>query len=133
MTLFYTQLNSGILKKPVVMVKAGVAEELMGLVNKNEEAKVEINIMMETPKWVSTNTNTHREWTQRMCRVSHVCFLFLLQTHYEVGILLTVVSVVLAIIMIFAFRSRCRSNRTWVSPFLHTHDLSLFTTNPILI
>lgn len=51
--LSHTQLNSGFLKKPVVMVKAGVAEELMGLVNKNEEAKVEINIMMETTKWVS--------------------------------------------------------------------------------
>ncbi|XP_047665238.1 E3 ubiquitin-protein ligase RNF43 isoform X1 [Tachysurus fulvidraco] len=81
------ELNSGILKKPVVMVKAADAEELMGLVNRNEEANVEINIMMETPKW----------------------------TPYEVGILSTVVLVVLAIVMIFAFRSRCRSNRTWDS------------------
>ncbi|XP_046695666.1 E3 ubiquitin-protein ligase RNF43 isoform X1 [Silurus meridionalis] len=81
------ELNSGYLKKPVVMVKAADAEELMRLVNKNEEAKVEINFMMETPKW----------------------------PQYEVGILLTVVLVVLSIIMIFAFRSRCRSNRTWDS------------------
>lgn len=40
-------------------MKAEDAEELMGLVNKNEEAKVEINIMMETPKWV----NTHKHHT----------------------------------------------------------------------
>lgn len=55
-------MNSGFLKKPVVMVKAADAEELMGLVNKNEEANVEINIMMETPKWVGTHihTQTHR-------------------------------------------------------------------------
>lgn len=52
-------MNSGFLKKPVVMVKAADAEELMGLVNKNEEANVEINIMMETPKWVGTHTHTH--------------------------------------------------------------------------
>ncbi|KPP58109.1 E3 ubiquitin-protein ligase RNF43-like [Scleropages formosus] len=37
------------------------------------------------------------------------------QPHYDVGILLTVVLAVLAIIMIFAFRYRCKSNRNWDS------------------
>uniref|UniRef100_A0A673JSL1 RING-type domain-containing protein n=1 Tax=Sinocyclocheilus rhinocerous TaxID=307959 RepID=A0A673JSL1_9TELE len=37
------------------------------------------------------------------------------QPYYDVGILLTVALVVLAIIMIFALRFRCRSNRTWDS------------------
>lgn len=55
-----TQLNSGFLNKPVIMVKAEDAEHLMGLVNKNEEAMVEISIMMETTKWVSRHENTHR-------------------------------------------------------------------------
>lgn len=36
------------------------------------------------------------------------------QPHYDVGILVTVALVVLAIVMIFALRFRCRSNRTWV-------------------
>ncbi|XP_022521547.1 E3 ubiquitin-protein ligase RNF43 isoform X2 [Astyanax mexicanus] len=79
--------DSGSLLRPVVLVKATDAEELMLLVNKNEEAMVEINIKVETQTWPP----------------------------YDVGILLTVVLVVLAIIMIFAFRSRCRSNRTWDS------------------
>ncbi|XP_030648559.1 E3 ubiquitin-protein ligase RNF43 [Chanos chanos] len=75
------------LPKPVVLVEGANAEELMGLVNKNEEAIVHIDIMMESPKWPP----------------------------YDVGILLTVVLAVLAIVMIFAFRFRCRSNRTWDS------------------
>lgn len=55
-------------------MKAEDAEELMGLVNKNEEAKVEINIMMETPKWVNTHqtpyTCTHKHTNlERMQRV----------------------------------------------------------------
>ncbi|XP_057216928.1 E3 ubiquitin-protein ligase RNF43 isoform X2 [Triplophysa rosa] len=79
--------DSGSLPRPVVLVKSTDAEELMRLVNKNEEAMVQIDIMMETPKW----------------------------PHYDVGILLTVALAVLAIIMIFALRFRCRSNRTWDS------------------
>ncbi|XP_059404876.1 E3 ubiquitin-protein ligase RNF43-like isoform X2 [Carassius carassius] len=73
--------------RPVVLVKSSDAEELMGLVNKNEEAMVFIDIMMETQKW----------------------------PYYDVGILLTVALVVLAIVMIFVLRFRCRSNRTWDS------------------
>ncbi len=52
--VFCTQLrDSGSLPRPVVLVKSSDAEELMGLVNKNEEAMVVIEIMMETQKWVS--------------------------------------------------------------------------------
>uniref|UniRef100_A0A8C1NUD4 RING-type E3 ubiquitin transferase n=1 Tax=Cyprinus carpio TaxID=7962 RepID=A0A8C1NUD4_CYPCA len=79
--------DSGLLPRPVVLVKSSDAEELMGLVNKNEEAMVFIDIMMETQKW----------------------------PYYDVGILLTVALVVLSIIMIFVLRFRCRSNRTWDS------------------
>ncbi|KAJ8343004.1 hypothetical protein SKAU_G00329320 [Synaphobranchus kaupii] len=73
------------LPKPVVLVQAEAAVELMGLVNRNEGAMVHIEVMVEPPKW----------------------------PHYDVSILLTVVLAVLAIIMIFAFRYRCKSNRTW--------------------
>uniref|UniRef100_A0A8C2ZD56 RING-type E3 ubiquitin transferase n=1 Tax=Cyclopterus lumpus TaxID=8103 RepID=A0A8C2ZD56_CYCLU len=58
------------LPSPVVLVEAEVAEELMGLVNKNEEAKVRIEIMVEQPRW----------------------------PHYDVGILLTIVLAILTII-----------------------------------
>ncbi|XP_068077485.1 E3 ubiquitin-protein ligase RNF43 isoform X2 [Danio rerio] len=75
------------LADPVVLVTSSDADELMGLVNKNEEAMVYIDIMIDSPTW----------------------------PHYDVGILLTVVLVVLAIIVIFALRFRCRSNRTWDS------------------
>ncbi|XP_036381745.1 E3 ubiquitin-protein ligase RNF43 isoform X2 [Megalops cyprinoides] len=78
--------NSDDLPKPVVLVQAKDAEVLMGLVNRNEEAMVRIEVMVEV-KW----------------------------PHYDVGILLTVVLAVLAIIMIFAFRYRCKSNRNWDS------------------
>ncbi|XP_072231499.1 E3 ubiquitin-protein ligase RNF43 isoform X2 [Leuresthes tenuis] len=70
---------------PVVLVKAKDAEVLMDLVNKNEEAKVVIEINMG-PKW-----------------------------HYDVSILLTIVLVILLIVLIFAFRYKCKSNRTWDS------------------
>ncbi|KAJ8343000.1 hypothetical protein SKAU_G00329280 [Synaphobranchus kaupii] len=73
------------LPKPVVLVPAEAAVALMGLVNRNEGAMVHIEVMVEPPKW----------------------------PHYDVSILLTVVLAVLAIIMIFAFRYRCKSNRTW--------------------
>ncbi|XP_028277023.1 E3 ubiquitin-protein ligase RNF43 isoform X2 [Parambassis ranga] len=74
------------LPRPVVLVEADDAEELMGLVNKNEEANVVIEIKME-PKW----------------------------PHYDVGILLTIVLAILTIVLIFAFRYKCKSNRTWDS------------------
>ncbi|TNN65007.1 E3 ubiquitin-protein ligase RNF43 [Liparis tanakae] len=75
------------LPRPVVLVEAEDAEELMGLVNKNEEAKVRIEIMVEQPRW----------------------------PHYDVGILLTIVLAILTIVLIFAFRYKCKSNRTWDS------------------
>ncbi|XP_030009059.1 LOW QUALITY PROTEIN: E3 ubiquitin-protein ligase RNF43 [Sphaeramia orbicularis] len=75
------------LPRPVVLVEAEGAEELMGLVNKNEEAKVRIEIMVESQRW----------------------------PHYDVGILLTIVLAILTIILIFAFRYKCKSNRTWDS------------------
>lgn len=74
------------LPRPVVLVEAEDAEELMGLVNKNEEARVVIEIKME-PKW----------------------------PHYNEGILLTIVLAVLTIVLIFAFRYKCKTNRTWDS------------------
>lgn len=40
--------------------------------------------------------------------------LLILQPH-DVGILLTIVLAILTIVLIFAFRSKCKSNRTWVS------------------
>ncbi|KAG7279353.1 hypothetical protein CRUP_001261 [Coryphaenoides rupestris] len=82
-------LGKDMLQRPVVIVKAENAEELMMLVNKNEEARVRIDIR-EVPlpnKW----------------------------PHYDVGILLTIVLAVLTIVMIFAFRYKCKSNRTWDS------------------
>ncbi|XP_071757859.1 E3 ubiquitin-protein ligase RNF43 [Centroberyx gerrardi] len=75
------------LPRPVVLVEAEDAGELMGLVNKNEEARVRIEIMLEQPKW----------------------------PHYDVGILLTIVLAILTIVLIFAFRYKCKSNRTWDS------------------
>ncbi|XP_029376041.1 E3 ubiquitin-protein ligase RNF43 [Echeneis naucrates] len=75
------------LPRPVVLVEAEDAEELMGLVNKNEEAKVRIEIMVEQSKW----------------------------PHYDVGILLTIVLAILTIVLIFAFRYKCKSSRTWDS------------------
>uniref|UniRef100_A0A672G637 RING-type E3 ubiquitin transferase n=1 Tax=Salarias fasciatus TaxID=181472 RepID=A0A672G637_SALFA len=73
------------LPRPVVLVEAEDAEELMGLVNKNEEARVVIEVKMES-KWP-----------------------------FDVGILLTIVLAILTIVLIFAFRYKCKSNRTWVS------------------
>ncbi|XP_062289339.1 E3 ubiquitin-protein ligase RNF43 isoform X1 [Scomber scombrus] len=75
------------LPRPVVLVQAKDAEELMSLVNKNEEAKVQIKILLEQHRW----------------------------PHYDVGILLTIVLAILTIVLIFAFRYKCKSNRTWDS------------------
>ncbi|KAM9333464.1 E3 ubiquitin-protein ligase RNF43 [Pholidichthys leucotaenia] len=74
------------LPRPVVLVAGEAAEDLMGLVNKNEEAKVVIEIKVEH-KW----------------------------PHYDMGILLTIVLAVLTIVLIFALRYKCKSNRTWDS------------------
>ncbi|KAM6970624.1 E3 ubiquitin-protein ligase RNF43 [Aplochiton taeniatus] len=79
--------ETSFLPHPVVLVSADDAAELMGLVNKNEEALVRIEIMVEQPKW----------------------------PHYDVGILLTIVLAILTIVLIFAFRYKCKSNRTWDS------------------
>ncbi|CAL8237049.1 unnamed protein product [Arctogadus glacialis] len=79
--------DKAFLPRPVVIVKAGNAEQLMMLVNKNEEAWVRIEIVVEPTKW----------------------------PHYDVGILLTIVLVILTIVMIFAFRYKCKSSRTWDS------------------
>lgn len=40
---------------------------------------------------------------------------FPFQPHYDVGILLTIVLAILTIVLIFALRYKCKSNRTWVS------------------
>ncbi|XP_054610027.1 E3 ubiquitin-protein ligase RNF43 isoform X2 [Dunckerocampus dactyliophorus] len=89
------------LPRPVVLVYAEDAEELMGLVNKNEEAEVRIEILVEQPKW----------------------------RHYDVGILLTIVLAILIIILIFAFRYKCKSNRTWDTVHQQTmHAISRLET-----
>ncbi|XP_035290948.1 E3 ubiquitin-protein ligase RNF43 [Anguilla anguilla] len=75
------------LLKPVVLVQAEAAMRLMDLVNRNEGALVNIDVMDEKPEWA----------------------------HYDVSILLTVVLAVVAIVMIFALRYRCKSNRNWDS------------------
>lgn len=43
------------------------------------------------------------------------CLHFPFQPHYDVGILLTIVLAILTIVLIFALRYKCKSNRTWVS------------------
>lgn len=48
------------LPRPVVLVESDDAEELMGLVNKNEEAIVRINIKLNPSRWVNE--------TQQSCR-----------------------------------------------------------------
>ncbi|XP_028840759.1 E3 ubiquitin-protein ligase RNF43 isoform X2 [Denticeps clupeoides] len=82
----YELRDTDSLSRPVVLIRGSDAEDLMGLVNRNEEANVQIEIKFEPNKW-----------------------------QYDVGILLTVVFAVLAIVLIFAFRYRCKSNRTWDS------------------
>uniref|UniRef100_H3CT11 RING-type domain-containing protein n=1 Tax=Tetraodon nigroviridis TaxID=99883 RepID=H3CT11_TETNG len=66
----------------------------MSLVNRNEEAIVRINIMLNPPRW----------------------------PHYDVGIVLTIVLAILTIILIFALRYKCRSNRTWDSVHQQTRQ-----------
>lgn len=47
-----------------------------------------------------------------------LCFLLLyfpLKQHYDVGILLTIVIAIVTIVLIFAVRYKCKTNRTWVS------------------
>ncbi|XP_007545830.1 E3 ubiquitin-protein ligase RNF43 [Poecilia formosa] len=78
--------NADSLPHPVVLIKGADAKKLMNLVNHNEEATVVIEAKVE-PKW----------------------------PHYDVSILLTIVLVILTIVLIFAFRYKCKSNRTWDS------------------
>lgn len=40
---------------------------------------------------------------------------FYFQLHYDVSILLTIILVIFTIVLIFVFRYKCKSNRTWVS------------------
>ncbi|TWW74117.1 E3 ubiquitin-protein ligase RNF43 [Takifugu flavidus] len=82
------------LPRPVVMVESDDAEELMALVNKNEEAVVRIEIMVNPPRW----------------------------PHYDMGIVLTIVLAVLTIVLIFALRYKCRSSRTWDSVHQQTRQ-----------
>lgn len=49
--------------------------------------------------------------------ITNICSLsvFPFQPHYDVGILLTIVLAIVTIVLIFALRYKCKSNRTWVS------------------
>ncbi|NXL04825.1 RNF43 ligase, partial [Mesembrinibis cayennensis] len=71
------------LSQPVVLIRGHDAELLMGVVNKNREAHVKIEVK-EPPAWPD----------------------------YDVWILLTVVSTVVIIILIFVVRTKCQLNRT---------------------
>ncbi|NXK83407.1 RNF43 ligase, partial [Amazona guildingii] len=71
------------LSQPVVLIRGHDAELLMGVVNKNREAHVKIEVK-EPPSWPD----------------------------YDVWILLTVVSTVVVIILIFVVRTKCQLNRT---------------------
>ncbi|XP_010134923.1 PREDICTED: E3 ubiquitin-protein ligase RNF43, partial [Buceros rhinoceros silvestris] len=71
------------LSQPVVLIRGRDAELLMGVVNKNREAHVKIEIK-EPPAWPD----------------------------YDVWILLTVVITVVVIILIFVVRTKCQLNRT---------------------
>ncbi|NXQ93204.1 RNF43 ligase, partial [Sagittarius serpentarius] len=71
------------LSQPVVLIRGHDAELLMGVVNKNREAHVKIEVK-EPPAWPD----------------------------YDVWILLTVVSTVVVIILIFIVRTKCQLNRT---------------------
>lgn len=62
------------LPRPVVLVKAEAAEELMGLVNKNEEAKVHIEIMSSPTVWVSTGAfNSLKEKKKKQKQLTCTC------------------------------------------------------------
>ncbi|NWH26986.1 RNF43 ligase, partial [Grus americana] len=71
------------LSQPVVLIRGHDAELLMGVVNKNREAHVKIEVK-EPPAWPD----------------------------YDVWILLTVVSTVVVIILIFVVRTKCQLNRS---------------------
>ncbi|GAB0197963.1 E3 ubiquitin-protein ligase RNF43 [Grus japonensis] len=71
------------LSQPVVLIRGHDAELLMGVVNKNREAHVKIEVK-EPPAWPD----------------------------YDVWILLTVVSTVIVIILIFVVRTKCQLNRS---------------------
>lgn len=102
----------------MVLIKGADAKKLMNLVNHNEEATVVIEAKVE-PKWVSRTSSDvqmkrNLEEASVWVRLTHVSP-FALQPHYDVSILLTIVLVILTIVLIFAFRYKCKSNRTWVS------------------
>ncbi|XP_039363515.1 E3 ubiquitin-protein ligase RNF43 [Mauremys reevesii] len=71
------------LSQPVVLIRGHDAELLMGVVNKNREAHVKIEVK-EQPAWPD----------------------------YDVWILLTVLSTVIVIVLIFVARTKCHWNRT---------------------
>ncbi|XP_065429355.1 E3 ubiquitin-protein ligase RNF43 isoform X1 [Chrysemys picta bellii] len=71
------------LSQPVVLIRGHDAELLMGVVNKNREAHVKIEVK-EQPAWPD----------------------------YDVWILLTVLSTVIVIVLIFVVRTKCHWNRT---------------------
>ncbi|XP_039241625.1 E3 ubiquitin-protein ligase RNF43 [Pipra filicauda] len=71
------------LSQPVVLIRGHDAEQLMSVVNKNREAHVKIEVK-EPPAWPD----------------------------YDVWILLTVVSTVVVIVLIFVVRTKCQLNRT---------------------
>ncbi|XP_027686206.2 E3 ubiquitin-protein ligase RNF43 [Chelonia mydas] len=71
------------LSQPVVLIRGHDAELLMGVVNKNREAHVKIEVKQQ-PAWPD----------------------------YDVWILLTVLSTVIVIILIFVVRTKCHWNRT---------------------
>lgn len=52
-----------------MLVDAENAEELMALVNKNEEAKVRIEILVE-PRWVSAGSQEHTD--THSCKTFHL-------------------------------------------------------------
>uniref|UniRef100_A0A3Q3JGZ8 RING-type E3 ubiquitin transferase n=1 Tax=Monopterus albus TaxID=43700 RepID=A0A3Q3JGZ8_MONAL len=70
------------LTHPVVLVEAADAEMLMGLVNKNEEAKVHIEVMVEQLRWVRTETHAYLSGALLSCDFAftvYLCLLFLSQ------------------------------------------------------
>ncbi|KFW82592.1 E3 ubiquitin-protein ligase RNF43, partial [Manacus vitellinus] len=71
------------LSQPVVLIRGHDAEQLISVVNKNREAHVKIEVK-EPPAWPD----------------------------YDVWILLTVVSTVVVIVLIFVVRTKCQLNRT---------------------
>lgn len=67
-TIHDTQLRkSDSLPRPVVLVESDDAEELMALINKNEEAIVRIDIMLNPPRWVNLTQQAPLRNTRITC------------------------------------------------------------------